>query len=184
MVTALVGIPATEAREKAMLRPEPALGPLPPVEVDTGGLAQEYNALIDSAYMSQMGGDYQRAIDYYTKAIDLDPQIAGVYVNRAAAYESIGDPDQALQDLDKALAIESKPEAYHNRGNIRFIKGDYDRAIQDYNKALELVPATRQLSTTAVTATSTSQTMPTRSETTRRHWTWNPKMPIPTSTSA
>ena len=124
----------------AMPHPELTLDFILPVEFDPAGLTQEYNALIDAAYTSQMGRDYQKAITYYTKAIESDPQVAGVYINRAAAYESIGDLERALQDLDEALTLESKPKAHHNRGNIYFIKGDYDRAIQNYDRALELEP--------------------------------------------
>ena len=123
MVTELAEMQATGAREMAMPHPEPTLSLVPPVESAPPRLAEEYNALIDAAYTSQMDGNYQEAIANYTKAIELDPQIAGVYINRAAAYESIGDLDRALQDLDKALILESKPEAHHNRGNVYFTKG-------------------------------------------------------------
>ncbi len=111
MVTELAEMHATGARDMAMPHPELTLDLILPVEFDPAGLTQEHNALIDAAYTSQMGRDYQKAITYYTKAIESDPQVAGVYINRAAAYESIGDLERALQDLDEALTLESKPEA-------------------------------------------------------------------------
>ena len=114
----------------AMPHPELTLDFILPVEFDPAGLTQEYNALIDAAYTSQMGRDYQKAITYYTKAIESDPQVAGVYINRAAAYESIGDLERALQDLDEALTLESKPKAHHNRGHSYKHKSDYDSLVK------------------------------------------------------
>ena len=98
----------------------------------------EYSALFESALSLQKKGDYQRAITYYTKAIELNPQIAGAYVNRGAAYESMDEIDLALQDVNTSLAIEPRAEAFNNRGNICFGRGDYEGAVQDYSKALEL----------------------------------------------
>ena len=86
-------------------------------------------------------GDFDRAIQDYTEAIALNPDLAGVYYNRGIAYGEKGDHDRAIQDYDKAIVL--KPdyaEAYNNRGIDYREKGDYDRAIQDYSKAIELKP--------------------------------------------
>ena len=86
-------------------------------------------------------GDLDSAIQDYTKAIALNPYLAGVYYNRGLAYGEKGDHDRAIQDYDKAIVL--KPdyaEAYNNRGIDYREKGDYDRAIQDYSKAIELKP--------------------------------------------
>ena len=86
-------------------------------------------------------GDFDRAIQDYTEAIALNPDLAGVYYNRGLAYGEKGDHDRAIQDYDKAIVL--KPdyaEAYNNRGIDYREKGDYDRAIQDYSKAIELKP--------------------------------------------
>ena len=107
---------------------------------DNPGLDQSYSDLIDIAYDSQLNGDYSKAVTYYTKAIELNPRIAGVYINRAVAYECLEDLDRALEDLNKANTLEPKGEAYNNRGNIYFKRGEYDRAVQDYSKALEFEP--------------------------------------------
>ena len=96
------------------------------------------NSLFDLALSFQEKKDYEMAIAYYTRAIELSSQTAEAYVNRGAAYESMGNLDLALQDFNTALALEPKSEAYNNRANVYFRKRDYQRAIQDYSKALEL----------------------------------------------
>ena len=83
----------------------------------------EYDALFQSALSAQRAGDFRKAVALYTQAIDLNSRIAGAYVNRGAAYESMGEIDLALQDYDAALAIEPRSEAYNNRGNVYSRKG-------------------------------------------------------------
>lgn len=99
-----------------------------------------YGALFDSALSFQKKGEYQKAIVHYTKAIKLNPQLSDAYINRGAAYESIGDLDLALQDVTMALHLYPKPEAYNNRANIHFEQGAFDLAIEDYSKSTELDP--------------------------------------------
>ena len=46
--------------------------------------------------------NYSHAIDDYTKAISLNPDIAEVYFNRGLAYLKLGNKQQAVADLSKA----------------------------------------------------------------------------------
>ena len=100
----------------------------------------DYDELFAVALSSQKDGDYHKAITHYSEIIKAHPHIADVYINRAAAYVSIGDLDLAFNDLNVALKLEPKFIAYCNRGSVYFKKRDYERAIHDYNAALELDP--------------------------------------------
>ena len=60
--------------------------------------------------------DYDRAIEDYNRAIDLNPDHADAYSNRGLVCEIKGDYDRAIEDYNKA--IELKPdlaEAYRGR---------------------------------------------------------------------
>ena len=62
--------------------------------------------------------EIDRAIEDYTKAIELKPNLAEAYNNLGAAYSDKGEYDRAVADYTKA--IELKPnlaETYNNRGN-------------------------------------------------------------------
>jgi small glutamine-rich tetratricopeptide repeat-containing protein alpha len=49
---------------------------------------------------------FTAAVDAYTSAIKLDPGNPVYYSNRAAAYSSLDDQDKAIDDANKALAID------------------------------------------------------------------------------
>ena len=92
-------------------------------------------------YIGFVANNDQEAIERYTQAIKLNPQMFRAYNNRGNAYRRKGDNDRAIADYDKA--IELNPDytrAYNNRGNAYRRKGDNDRAIADYDKAIELNP--------------------------------------------
>ncbi len=85
--------------------------------------------------------NYERAVEHYTKALRLNPQLAEAYINRGNTYLNIGDFDRALSDYTGAIRI--KPNfamAYNNRGKVYSDQGDYDRAIEEYTKAIEINP--------------------------------------------
>jgi tetratricopeptide (TPR) repeat protein len=86
--------------------------------------------------------EYDKAIAEYTCAIELNPNFAEAYNNRAYAsyskYDGTGDP---LADLNRA--IELRPEflhAYNTRGCVYMAGGEPDKAIADFNRAIQLKP--------------------------------------------
>jgi len=86
-------------------------------------------------------GNVDAAINYYDKALEINPQLEVAYINRGYAYFSKGNLSQAIEDATKAIEI--KPEsmdAYGVRGDSHFQNGNYDQAIADYSKAIELNP--------------------------------------------
>lgn len=87
-------------------------------------------------------GDYARAIEGFTKALELDTTNAVAYVNRGYAYQEFGHYEKALADYNKAIKI--KPDlssAYDNRGCLHAALGEIDAAIADHTKALEVDPS-------------------------------------------
>lgn len=60
---------------------------------------------------------YQEAIEKYTEAIGLDPKNPVYYSNRAAAYSQAGDHESAIEDAEKAKAINPNfAKAYSRAG--------------------------------------------------------------------
>jgi tetratricopeptide (TPR) repeat protein len=122
---------------------------------------QDYNALGNAAYEA---GNYDRAIEYYAKAIEKDPENVDAYYNRGTAYceffhhydklprqpyveAGLGDEEEAFQNAmaDFNQSLELDPDyalAYFGKGNAYYLYVDSytDRAtkvIPEYQKALE-----------------------------------------------
>ena len=65
-------------------------------------------------------GEYEKAIEDYNKAIELDPNLAGVYYNRGNAYFYLKQYEKAIEDFDKAIELNpNNAYAYNNRGLAR-----------------------------------------------------------------
>lgn len=87
-------------------------------------------------------GEFDKAIEQFNKAIELNPNSAGLYNNRGVSYFRKQNFDQAIRDYNKA--IELNPNhflAYYLRGLVYQIKGNYTQAIKDFTKAIELQPS-------------------------------------------
>ena len=93
--------------------------------------------------------NYNKAIEYYTAAIALDPQQAIFYANISDAYRLLKNWDGARSWLDKAFAVNSdKPEydkklslIYNDEGNEFYAQGEYEQAIECYSQAEKASPA-------------------------------------------
>ena len=49
--------------------------------------------------------DFKKAIQLYTKAIEIDPNHFKAYLNRGFAFDKIGETDKAIADYSKAVLI-------------------------------------------------------------------------------
>jgi stress-induced-phosphoprotein 1 len=49
--------------------------------------------------------NYEKAIEYYTQAIEENPMDHTIYGNRSASYHNLKNYDKALEDADKCIAI-------------------------------------------------------------------------------
>ena len=122
---------------------------------------EKYNNLGVKEYQKE---NYDKAISYFNKAIELDPNNAVAYHNRGLVYFKTGsyyntEPFyEAISDFSKAIEVDPNyVDAYYNRGlayNNLFhhyqklpaetfppeIEDKYHEAIADFDKVLELDP--------------------------------------------
>jgi len=88
--------------------------------------------------------EYRKAIDDYTRAIELDPQNASALHERCFARAVLGiDLEDALSDCNESLRIRpNDSETLGGRGFVYLRLGFYRTAIRDYDAALEFKPDT------------------------------------------
>jgi tetratricopeptide (TPR) repeat protein len=81
-------------------------------------------------------GQYQKAIDDYTKAIELNSKNAGAYYNRGIAYNDLGQYQKAIDDYTKAIELNPKDAgAYGNRGVAYALQKSPTAACGDFYQA-------------------------------------------------
>jgi tetratricopeptide (TPR) repeat protein len=86
-------------------------------------------------------GDYQLAVDNYTKAIpyntDDKANLATLYNNRGNAFRKMKKYKEAINDHTQAIALNSKNTDSHWDRALSYDKnGDYQLAIDDYTTAM------------------------------------------------
>ena len=86
-------------------------------------------------------GKYQEAIACFDAALELNPNLANAYINRAAVNLLSGHHKETIADCDNALRL--NPDSvlgYINRATAKSLLGEDEEAIDDYNAVLELDP--------------------------------------------
>jgi len=110
--------------------------------IETGNLS---NSTLSRTYRNigityRRMGEYETAIEYFDKAITLNPaDIQNDYINRGNARSGLRQYDMALADYEKALEIKpNNGAAVFNRGIVYERLGRTDEAISDFKLAPEL----------------------------------------------
>jgi tetratricopeptide (TPR) repeat protein len=100
--------------------------------------ANDYMQLGDFDYET---GNCQKAIIDYTKAIEINPNFAQGYNNRAYTNMRLRNYQSALPDLDKAIELNPKyTQALMNRGDIHnyYYQIDRQAAVADYRRVIAI----------------------------------------------
>jgi tetratricopeptide (TPR) repeat protein len=94
---------------------------------------------LEKGYWAYGKGQKTEAIQYYTQAIQLNPQYALAYSNRGATKSGLGDQTGAMRDYNTAIRLNPKyADAYCNRGIVKAQSGDKRGAFVDLEKAKQL----------------------------------------------
>jgi tetratricopeptide (TPR) repeat protein len=86
-------------------------------------------------------GDYENAISFLNRTIELEPNMPEAYLYRGLAYRNMQKYKEALADYNKLLTIDPKSaSAYNNRGVVYWKQGKHKEALDDYNKTISRAP--------------------------------------------
>ena len=104
----------------------------------------DYKKYTDDGIELVYKGEFEKAIENFTKSIELKNDWEIPYFYRAVSYQALEEFDNAMLDYTKALSINDKmTDAYYNKAKITLSRKDIpnpdiNKAIEDLNKALEL----------------------------------------------
>lgn len=110
-------------------------------------------------------GNYRGAINAYSRAIDLDPQLPLIWANRAACQLKVGNHEACIEDCTQVLEMLEPAttsgrtfpgmdaqamrnvtlKALARRGAARAQSSKLEEAVQDYTEALKLDPDNKAL---------------------------------------
>ena len=107
-----------------------------PAEIPKENLYEEYKTKGNDSVKQN---DYAKALEFYSKCIEIDSVNTVAYLNRSLCYVKMNKPDLAIQDSTFVLEKDKdNVKALFRRAMAFKIKLDYDAAIGDLNKIVRL----------------------------------------------
>lgn len=106
--------------------------------------SQEAKRLLERGNEFFDKGEYEKAIEQYDKALELDPNYYQAQFNKGDALYRSEKYADAIQEFEKVTAEEIpdqvKSSAFHNIGNAQLNAEKYEEAVEAYKKSLRLNP--------------------------------------------
>jgi len=100
------------------------------------GNASDYLLLGNAKYKE---GDLPGAIEYYDKALTIDPKYADAWYNKGVALSDLKRYDEEIECYDKTLTINPKyANAWFSKACIYASKDDKSNALKNLSRAIEL----------------------------------------------
>ena len=93
----------------------------------------------NKGYHAAINEEYDKAISFFLRCIELDPDFTNAYYNLGLAYYVQGNYTKAIESYEKA--IELKPDyanAYIGLGNAYYDQGKLELRISNYKEAARL----------------------------------------------
>ncbi len=85
--------------------------------------------------------EHEKALPYFLKALELEPNYPDALLNVAAVYVKRGDLDEAERSIRESIRLApNRPLGHFNLGGIHFLREEWDEAIQKYKIVLQIDP--------------------------------------------
>lgn len=112
----------------------------PEVRVEfAAGAPMNADDWIDKGAIAYTYGNPEAAIEYFNKAVELEPDNASAHFNLGISYGAMGQYDKAISSINKAIEMNPEKGSYfYGRGNVHLISGNQDKAMEDFKQAAAL----------------------------------------------
>ncbi|XP_043930180.1 tetratricopeptide repeat protein 6 [Protopterus annectens] len=98
-------------------------------------------ARINMGYNLQVLGEFQKAWNQFTVALDIDAKCQAAYEGRAIVNLQMSHTLAAFHDISAALKLGVSAKLLTNRGVIHQFMGDLHNAMKDYQAAIRIDPS-------------------------------------------
>lgn len=127
-----------------------------PKDTDSAETINERNPefLKDKGVEFFKSGNYEAAINAFSEAIKLNPNLPQLFSNRSACCLAMREDDKCIQDCCRALELYypvvpsnylSRTKVFVRRGTAYANLGQLELAVQDYSAAMKLSPSDEEL---------------------------------------
>jgi len=102
-----------------------------------------YKLNFENGYRMLNKGEYEKAIEYFNKAIKQYSREGAAYYNRGNAYSELGKSEEAIKDYLTSIELDSETGNQYAYNNISIeydALGDYKNAIKYINLAIKAYP--------------------------------------------
>ena len=98
-----------------------------------------YNYIERGKILANDFQDYNRALEDFTTAIDIDNSMTEAFFQRGLIMEKLNDISGSIADYDRVIELDPENTyAFGNRGIMKHQIGDYLGAIDDYTMTLKI----------------------------------------------
>lgn len=88
--------------------------------------------------IAELRNDSEKAILYYTKAIEMNKDDLRYFYHRGIQYFKLYEYKSAVEDFTKVISFNDDPAAaYNDRASAYKMSGQIDKAVADFNTAIE-----------------------------------------------
>lgn len=106
--------------------------------------AKNQYTLFAEAVKNQNNGQWQEALGLYRQ---IELKDVCVTTNTASCYKQLGQYNQAIDTLTKAINVKWQPQLLVDRALLSANVGDYERALKDFNTVIEKHPQNEKILT-------------------------------------
>ena len=98
--------------------------------------------LFEQALGASRQGSFSEALALWNQVLEVAPEDAAAWSNRGNVRLALGDPEGAIADQGRAMALDANnPDPHLNRGTAEEALGRWEAAAADYRWILERDPA-------------------------------------------
>ena len=106
----------------------------------------ELKTKVDSIMMEGIryydAGDYNKSIEFYNKALDIEPSNPKVFAERGMSYFMLKEYKKSIEDCKKSLDIDNKKPSsvtvYNTLANSYDHDGQFEKAIKVFDEAISI----------------------------------------------